>query len=132
MPRVLDQGGLGTLMLDLLTEAEEQVDLNTRHLRFDIGLLAGRLREATEWLRKDSRTSGLAVACFGAGTGGGAALVAAADSQLLSVHLSRVEASRRSCVGSRPPCLSSGGGRPRNRDEPGSSPAFAQPSFRKP
>ena len=40
MARVLNQGGLGTLRLDLLTEAEEQVDLNTRHLRFDIGLLA--------------------------------------------------------------------------------------------
>src|SRR5437868_3250175 len=47
---VLQQGGFGTLLVDLLTEAEEQVDLRTRHLRFDIELLAGRLEEATDWL----------------------------------------------------------------------------------
>src|SRR5436190_2464168 len=50
---VLHQGGLGTLLLDLLTEAEEEVDLQTRHLRFDIGLLAGRLVEATDWLQHE-------------------------------------------------------------------------------
>ncbi len=42
--RMLQQGGLATLLLDLPTAAEEQVDLRTQHLRFDIGLLAGRLR----------------------------------------------------------------------------------------
>jgi len=76
---VLQQGGLGTLLLDLLTEAEEEVDLQTRHLRFDIGLLAGRLEEATEWLQRESATRSLPVGYFGASTGGGAALVAAAE-----------------------------------------------------
>jgi putative phosphoribosyl transferase len=76
---VLQQGGLGTLLLDLLTEAEEEVDLQTRHLRFDIALLAGRLVEAAGWLQSEPSTRGLAIGCFGASTGGGAALVAAAE-----------------------------------------------------
>ncbi len=76
--RVLQQGGLATLMLDLLTAEEEQVDLKTRRLRFDIGLLAERLHEATEWLGADSEARSLAVGYFGASTGGAAALVAAA------------------------------------------------------
>ena len=77
--RVLQQGGLGTLLLDLLTSDEERVDLQTRHLRFDIGLLAGRLVTAAEWLREDPETAQLPVGLFGASTGGGAALVAAAE-----------------------------------------------------
>jgi pimeloyl-ACP methyl ester carboxylesterase len=75
---VLNEGGLGTLLLDLLTPPEEEVDLRTRHLRFDIGLLAGRLVDATNWLRCDSRTARLTIGYFGASTGAGAALVAAA------------------------------------------------------
>jgi len=47
---VLRLGGLGTLLLDLLTPGEEEIDLRTRHLRFDIGMLAGRLVGATSWL----------------------------------------------------------------------------------
>jgi putative phosphoribosyl transferase len=76
---VLNGGGFGTLLLDLLTEAEEQVDLRTRHLRFDIGLLAGRLVEATDWLKREPETRSLSVGYFGASTGAGAALVAAAE-----------------------------------------------------
>jgi dienelactone hydrolase len=76
---VLQHGGIGTLLLDLLTEAEEQVDMRTRHLRFDIGLLAGRLMEATDWLRHEPSTRHLPIGYFGASTGGGAALVAAAQ-----------------------------------------------------
>src|SRR5205823_1276079 len=76
---VLQEGGLATLLLDLLTEAEEEVDLQTRHLRFDIGLLAGRLGEATDWLQHEIPTRRLPVGYFGASTGGGAALVAAAE-----------------------------------------------------
>ena len=76
---VLQDGGFGTLLLDLLTAAEEQVDLRTRHLRFDIGLLAGRLIEASEWLQRGPSTRGLLSGYFGASTGGGAALVAAAE-----------------------------------------------------
>ncbi|MFO0849770.1 MAG: dienelactone hydrolase family protein [Gemmataceae bacterium] len=70
--------GLGTLLIDLLTADEEQAERFTRHLRFDIGLLANRLAAATDWLAADPRTTHLPVGYFGASTGGGAALVAAA------------------------------------------------------
>ena len=76
---VLQQAGLGTLLLDLLTPEEEQVDARTGHLRFDIGLLARRLVGATEWLGEQQETRALKVGYFGASTGGGAALVAAAE-----------------------------------------------------
>lgn len=76
---VLQGGGFGTLLLDLLTDAEEEVDLRTRHLRFDIGLLAGRLTDAIDWLRENPATRDLLVGYFGASTGGAAALVAAAE-----------------------------------------------------
>lgn len=75
---VLRRGALGTLLLDLLTTREEQVDIHTRHLRFDIGLLADRLIGAMAWLDTQEDTRGLPVGLFGASTGGGAALVAAA------------------------------------------------------
>ena len=74
----LRAAGLATLLIDLLTEDEETADQYTGHLRFDIGLLAERLLGATDWLAEDSRTAGLSVGYFGASTGGGAALVAAA------------------------------------------------------
>lgn len=69
---------LGTLLMDLLTAAEEQAERFTRHLRFDINLLANRLVAATDWLTADPRTAHLPVGFFGASTGGGAALAAAA------------------------------------------------------
>ena len=75
----LRRSALGTLLMDLLTSEEEAVDARTGHLRFDIDLLAERLGAATDWLRDDPRTSRLAVGYFGASTGGGAALLAAAD-----------------------------------------------------
>ena len=75
----LQQGGLATLLIDLLTEQEEAVDIRTRHLRFDIGLLAKRLAGATGWLEKHPETAELRIGLFGASTGGGAALVAAAE-----------------------------------------------------
>jgi dienelactone hydrolase len=75
----LRQSGLGTLLMDLLTAEEEEADARTGHLRFDIGLLARRLRDATGWLRAHPQTSGLPVGYFGASTGGAAALVAAAE-----------------------------------------------------
>jgi putative phosphoribosyl transferase len=74
----LRQAGLATLLVDLLTPAEEAEDLVTGHLRFDIGLLAGRLVGATRWLTQEPRTHDLPVGHFGASTGAGAALVAAA------------------------------------------------------
>ena len=75
----LQEAGLGTLLVDLLTPEEEAVDLRTRHLRFDIGLLAERLVGATEWLAQQPESRELRVGYFGASTGGGAALVAAAE-----------------------------------------------------
>lgn len=76
--RVLQQGGLGTLLFDLLTAEEERIDIRTAHLRFDIDLLARRLSEATAWLKKNPETRDLLVGYFGASTGAAAALVAAA------------------------------------------------------
>ncbi|HEU4641112.1 MAG TPA: alpha/beta fold hydrolase, partial [Gemmatimonadaceae bacterium] len=75
---VLRDAGLATLLLDLLTPDEEAVDARTRHLRFDIALLADRLVSATDWLRHQPGLGALHVGYFGASTGGGAALVAAA------------------------------------------------------
>jgi len=68
----LRAGGLATLLIDLLTPREEP------HLRFDIDLLAQRLVDTIEWLSHDPATSRLRAGMFGASTGGGAALVAAA------------------------------------------------------
>ena len=70
---------LATLLIDLLTPEEEQVDLRTRELRFDIDLLATRVAVAVDWLRQDERTRRLPVGLFGASTGAAAALVAAAQ-----------------------------------------------------
>ena len=75
----LQEAGLATLLIDLLTMEEESVDLRTRQLRFDIGLLAERLVGATDWLGEQPETRDLKVGYFGASTGGGAALVAAAE-----------------------------------------------------
>lgn len=76
---VLQQSGLATLLIDLLTPDEESVDLRTRQIRFDIELLAQRLVSTTDWLARDRQTTNLAIGYFGASTGGGAALVAAAQ-----------------------------------------------------
>jgi putative phosphoribosyl transferase len=77
--RELRRAGLGTLLIDLLTPDEERVDELTRQHRFDIGLLADRLGAATEWLSEERSTRDMAVGLFGASTGGGAALVTAAQ-----------------------------------------------------
>jgi dienelactone hydrolase len=76
---VLDAGGLGTLLFDLLTAQEQEIDERTAALRFDIGLLTQRLIDAVDWLveRPDSR--GLRIGLFGASTGAAAALAAAAE-----------------------------------------------------
>src|SRR5947207_4222631 len=75
--RTIRAAGVGTLLFDLLTREEEAVDLHTGHLRFDIGLLATRLIDATYWLKGE--LDYLSVGYFGSSTGGGAALVAAAQ-----------------------------------------------------
>jgi putative phosphoribosyl transferase len=78
---VLQKAEMATLLLDLLTADEEQADLRTGHLRFDVDLLANRLVEATRWLAVDSSARALPVAYFGASTGAAAALIAAAEFQ---------------------------------------------------
>jgi dienelactone hydrolase len=79
--QALQTAGLATLLIDLLTAEEEVIDERTRELRFDIGLLAERLVGASEWLGNATETRDLTLGYFGASTGGGAALVAAAERQ---------------------------------------------------
>src|SRR5436309_8252029 len=74
--RTIREAGVGTLLFDLLTREEEAVDMYTAELRFDIGLLATRLIDATYWIKGE--LDYLNVGYFGSSTGGGAALVAAA------------------------------------------------------
>lgn len=77
--QVLQEGRLATLLIDLLTPEEEAIDLQTAHLRFDVGMLAERVVAATDWLLAQPTTRGLRIGCFGASTGAGAALIAAAE-----------------------------------------------------
>ena len=93
----LQEAGMATLLFDLLTEAEERVDERTAKLRFDIGLLASRLREATEWIRAFDNfdPSGrvtperIPIGYFGASTGAAAALIAAAGHTDIAAIVSR-------------------------------------------
>jgi putative phosphoribosyl transferase len=75
--KALNDGRIATLLVDLLTEDEEQIDVQTRHLRFDIPLLADRLAGAIDWLETHDATRTLPLGLFGASTGAGAALIAA-------------------------------------------------------
>jgi putative phosphoribosyl transferase len=77
--RTLNDSGLGTLLFDLLTHEEEAIDMQTRELRFNIGLLAERLVHATKWAKQQEQTRDLRIGYFGSSTGGAAALVAAVD-----------------------------------------------------
>jgi putative phosphoribosyl transferase len=77
--RLLNEVGLATLLIDLLTPDEEAIDARTAHLRFDIDLLAERLVAATDWLTQYPVTQNLPIGYFGASTGAAAALVAAAE-----------------------------------------------------
>jgi putative phosphoribosyl transferase len=77
--RSLRAKGLGTLLFDLLTREEEALDQATGQLRFDVGLLAERLMEATRWTLSATDLHGPAIGYFGASTGAGAALMAAAE-----------------------------------------------------
>ena len=81
----LREDGLATLLLDLLTPAEEQDRRNV----FDIALLASRLRLAEDWAASHSETKDLRPCYFGASTGGGAALRAAADDSRIAAVVSR-------------------------------------------
>ncbi|MBV9079930.1 MAG: hypothetical protein JO102_02285, partial [Elusimicrobia bacterium] len=76
--RILNDSGVGTLLFDLLTEREDAADQADGHLRFDIPLLRDRLVGATDWVMKQAETKNLKIGYFGASTGAGAALQAAA------------------------------------------------------
>ncbi|WP_210586196.1 dienelactone hydrolase family protein [Streptomyces sp. GESEQ-35] len=75
----LRTAGLGTLLMDLLTEGEDRRDAVTAELRFDIPLLGRRLVAAIDWLDGEPDVRGVPVVLFGASTGAAAALTAAAD-----------------------------------------------------
>lgn len=75
----LNEEGLATLMLDLLTEEENALDELTREYRFDIPLLGRRMVAAVDWLRSQPQTHRLGIGLFGASTGAAAALIAAAE-----------------------------------------------------
>jgi dienelactone hydrolase len=77
--RTLNVAGLGTLLFDLLTAEEEHLDETTGEHRFNIALLAERLGLATDWIVQDPVIRDLGISYFGSSTGGGAALVAAAQ-----------------------------------------------------
>lgn len=75
----LQSQGMATLLMDLLTASEEEVDQHTSQFRFNIRLLAKRLAGATTWTLRQPELRGLGVGYFGASTGAAAALVAAAQ-----------------------------------------------------
>lgn len=75
--QTLQEGGLATLLFDLLTAEEEAIDRRTRHLRFDIELLAERLVGATDWAQHQPEANDLSLGYFGSSTGAAAALIAA-------------------------------------------------------
>jgi dienelactone hydrolase len=77
--RVLREEGLATLLVDLLTPEEDEVDVETAEFRFDIALLSNRLVTIIDWLRHQGGTNALPVGLFGASTGAAAALIAAAE-----------------------------------------------------
>jgi len=76
--KVFNQAGIATLLIDLLTPEEEEIDLVTTEYRFNIELLAQRLVTATQWLKQEPKTSGMTFGFFGASTGAAAALIGAA------------------------------------------------------
>jgi putative phosphoribosyl transferase len=85
--RRLQQAGIATLLFDLLTAQEEQVDLHTREHRFDIALLTQRMQDATTWTVLQPGLQHAFVGYFGASTGSGAAVIAAAR---LGKHIAAV------------------------------------------
>lgn len=115
--RRLRDDGLGTLLLDLLTPSEEDVDRRTREHRFDISLLTDRVIAAIEWIREQPQLAERAIGLFGSSTGAAAALSAAGEhpsevaavvsrggrTDLARVPLARVQAPTRFVVGSRDP-----------------------------
>lgn len=85
-----NEHGLSTLLFDLLTPEEEEIDMETREIRFDIPLLAERVCGTLEWLEKQTKTKKMRLGLIGSSTGAAAALVAAAKKpSLVSAVVSR-------------------------------------------
>jgi pimeloyl-ACP methyl ester carboxylesterase len=76
---ILNDGGLATLLFDLLTDEENKIDIYTRELRFDIDLLSRRMVATLDWLGGETAVNELPIGLFGASTGAAAALNAAAE-----------------------------------------------------
>lgn len=87
--KCLSDRGLATLLLDLLTQDEDEIDRRTAALRFDIALLARRVDLATAWARDNGELRGLRIGYFGASTGAGAALLAASTRDDIDAIVSR-------------------------------------------
>ncbi|HMA01426.1 MAG: phosphoribosyltransferase family protein [Gemmatimonas sp.] len=85
----LNDVGMGTLLLDLLTEREAIEEERTGHIRFDVQLLAARLRDAAGWVRANPKLAMLPIAYFGASTGAAAALIAASHDPEIRAVVSR-------------------------------------------
>ena len=85
----INAAGLGTLLMDLLTQNEERVDDVTRELRFDIGLLARRVAQVVQWAKHQAELADVQIGLFGSSTGAAAALVAAAESSDVAAVVSR-------------------------------------------
>ena len=110
----LQANGLATLLMDLLTQAEETVDQVTREFRFDIDRLSERLVDATRWIKRNEDTKAFNIGYFGSSTGAAAALIAAATmpkdvgavvsrggrTDLAESYLSKVDAPTLLIVGS--------------------------------
>jgi putative phosphoribosyl transferase len=115
----LNRAGLATMLADLLTQEEEQVDMMTAALRFDVDLLATRVMALTDWMADNEPTAGLGLGLFGASTGAAAALIAAATRpdtvqavvsrggrpDLANAHLSEVRQPTLLIVGERDPVV---------------------------
>ncbi len=85
----LNDAGIATLLFDLLTEAEEVIDLRTRQLRFDIELLTGRLSATTDWTIRQDEFAAMPLGYFGASTGAAAALGASCEHPEVRAVVSR-------------------------------------------
>jgi len=104
--RRIQAAGTATLLFDLLSPREEREDAIDGHLRFNIGLLAGRLAQCARWIGKLPETRKLGIGLFGASTGGAAALVAAAElGSLVQAVVSR--GGRPDLAGDSLPCVGS-------------------------
>lgn len=86
---ILNEEGLATLLIDLLSTKEEAIDLDTKKLRFNITMLAERLVAITDWAMEDPQIKGLNIGYFGSSTGGGAAILAAIKTAVIKAIVSR-------------------------------------------